>query len=120
MCPNIMKNGKCSESYRSCKFAHSSVQLNKTEIKTQKKILQNNLVETQKKLKTASAMTAWKPPKQGHFERGNSILLICYILVRPNKQLTLRRLASNAKRSYSEKRTKSVDINKLKINFHEI
>jgi len=72
MCPNIMKLGKCSESYRGCKFAHSSVQLNKTEITTQKKILQNNLIETQKKLKTTSPMTAWKPPKQGHFEKGNN------------------------------------------------
>lgn len=120
MCPNIMKSGKCSESYRGCKFAHSSVQLNKTEIKTQKKILQTNLLETKKKLVTSTSMTAWKPPKQGHFERGKILFNNKNILVRPNKQLILRRLATCAKRSHSEKRTKSIDINKLKINFHEI
>jgi hypothetical protein len=111
MCPNIINGRKCLESYRDCKFAHNPNQLNLTLVDKQRKLLRNTLNETKKKMKNSETDIAWSYPKQGVYEKG----------LRFDKKLVRRQnVKINNLRSKSEKRIRSVDINKMRIRSHEI
>jgi hypothetical protein len=105
MCKNIMMTGKCDKNYRDCKDAHNPIQLNLTELSTEKKLLENNLRLTLLKTQKSKTVTPWQYPKQKIYEKG----------VKFDKE-KLKRII----RSKSEKRNRSIDINRLRINFHEI
>lgn len=108
MCPNIKNSGKCKDSYKNCKFAHTPSQLNLTQVDTQKRLLKNNLSVTEKQLKTSKTLVPWKYPRQGIYEQG------------PKYEKTIKHLDEVAnKRSRSAGRSRSIDINRLRINFHE-
>ena len=110
MCPNIVKTGKCSESYRNCKFAHNPNVLNLTLVDKQKKLLANSLNETQKQTKNSKILVPWNYPKQNIYQQG----------LKFDKTLVANYSTERKYRSRSEKRNKSVDISKMRINFHEL
>jgi hypothetical protein len=109
MCPNIVAGKKCPDSFRDCKFAHNPNQLNLTIIDRNKKLLKNSLVETKKKTKQSKTIVPWKYPRQKIYEQG----------LKFDKTLIMKNAVENKLRSRSEKRSRSIDINKLRISFHE-
>jgi hypothetical protein len=119
MCPNILNGKKCTESYRDCKFAHNPNQLNLTVVSTTKKLLNNTLNETQKKMKKSNTIVPWKYPKQKILEQG---LKFDKNMIQKNHQedLMKRTTIGTKLRSKSEKRSRSIDIKKLRITHHEI
>ena len=111
MCPNILKNQKCTESYRDCKFAHYPNQLNLTLPQNQIKLLKNSKNEIMRKTKISKTITAWKYPKQKVYERG----------LQHDKVLVMNNYSTDRIiRSRSAGRHKSVDIVKMRISYHEI
>jgi len=111
MCPNILKNNKCTESYRDCKFAHYPNQLNLTIPQNQIKLLKNSKNEIMKKTKISNTITAWNYPKQKVYERG----------LQYDKVLVMNNYSTDRIiRSRSAGRHKSLDISKMRISYHEI
>jgi tetratricopeptide (TPR) repeat protein len=98
------KLGICKFSYRDCKYAHSSHVLNLTETRTQKQLLKNNMKVTEHKLKESKTIVPWTPAKSGFIEK---------------EKVFSKRSYSRNKRSNSEKRDRSHEINRYRIQFHE-
>jgi len=73
MCPNIIKFGKCSESYLNCKFAHHPNILNLTQPETQIKLLGNNLEVTKNKLIQSKTIIPFVPAKRDRYEQSKFI-----------------------------------------------
>ncbi len=108
MCPNLIKNKHCPESYRNCKFAHNSNQLNLTLVNKKVKLLENTLKETQKKTKSSETIVPWSYPRQNMYEQKPKF----------NKRKLTRN--SSSTRSKSQTATRSMDLKKMKIRYHEV
>ncbi len=108
MCPNIIKNKHCPESYRNCKFAHNCNQLNLTLVNKKVKLLENTLKETKKKTKSSETIVPWSYPRKNMYEQKPKY----------NKRRLIRNPSSN--RSKSQNISRSVDLKKMRIRYHEI
>lgn len=109
ICPHLKKYGFCNYTFKQCRYANHASELNLAGINSEKKLLQKNLTETLKKTKSSTTTTPWKYPKQNVYEQEPRFT-----------KRSVGHFSTTEVRSKSAKRKKSVDINKLKINFHEI
>ena len=113
MCPKILNKQKCTDSYHDCKFAHNPSQLNLTLAENKKTMLKNSIKETMKLTKESKEPVAWKYPRQKVYEKG----------LKHDKSLVANYYSQeriHMTRSKSAGRCKSIDITKMRINYHEI
>jgi hypothetical protein len=101
----------CKHGYRECENAHTAIQLNLTQVKTEKKLLINNLKNTQKKLSKSKALIPWSYPKSGYIEKEKNFVK------EYNKRITYK---PNKSRSKSKTRLNNMnDVLKQRHNRRE-